>query len=356
MKNAVAIVVAATAVFAVAAATAHAQKGVGDPAGVVRQAVTPEFVSLSGKIIEIRTAPCESPAGRSLTGTHLILETVEKEQLNLHLGPAEVVADTVAKLSAGQEIRAKAFRTAKMKEKHYVAQFLTFEKTTVELREGLRPLWAQNPVGPRAVAAGQAGLGRGRPSDWARGTGWGRGAGRGRGAGWGRGTGGGRGAGRGRGAGWGRSGQQWLAPPQRQPATFELRPGAPGRIAVTAVAPSLDAAIDPRFGRCRYLLLVDPEGETLEALENTDTTPGNAGVQAVEMIAAKGVRVLLTGECGPKASKALAAAGIEVVPGCSGTVRAAVKQFKAGQRRPTSKAEATPDSASVKPPAPGRRP
>jgi len=313
MRNAVAIAVAATALFGVAAPMAHAQRGVGDPTGVAPQPVKPEIVSLSGKLVEVKTGPCESTTGRSLTGTHVILETAEKEQLNVHLGPAEAVADTVAKLSVGQEIAVKAFRTEKMKEKHYVAQSLTLGKTTIELRDaGLQPVWAGGKVGPRGAAAGQAGLGRGR------------------------------------GPGWGRGGQRWLAPPQ---GGAEVPKERPKKIAVTAVAPSLDAAVDPRFGRCRYFLLVDTERETFEALENTNPARGNAGVQAAESIAAKGAKVLLTGECGPSASEALAAAGIRVVPGCSGTVRAVVRRFKAGQLEPAGKAESTPDSASSKPAA-----
>jgi predicted Fe-Mo cluster-binding NifX family protein len=118
----------------------------------------------------------------------------------------------------------------------------------------------------------------------------------------------------------------------------------------------MDAAIDPRFGRCRYLLVVDAERETFEALENLNATAGNAAGQAVQRIAAKGAKVLLTGDCGSNAAKALAAAGIQVVPGCSGTVREVVRQFRTGQRPPAGKAKAAPDSASGKEPAPGGRP
>jgi len=289
---------------------ALAQKGVGDLSGVASQATKPEVVSLSGKIVEVKTGPCESTTGRSLIGTHVILETAEKELLNVHLGPAAAVADTVARLSVGQPLAVRAFRTEKMKEKHYVAQSLTFGKTTVELRDaGLRPVWAGGILGPGRMAVGQAGPGRGQ------------------------------------GPGWGRGGQRWAAPPQRGPAVPKERVG---KIAVTAVAPSLDAAVDPQFGRCPYLLLVDAEGETFEALKNTNAAGGNAGVQAAEMIAAKGVQVLLTGKCGPSASEALAAEGIQVVPGCSGTVRAVVGQFKAGQLQPAGKRKAAPGSASGK--------
>jgi len=110
----------------------------------------------------------------------------------------------------------------------------------------------------------------------------------------------------------------------------------------------MDAAVEPQFGRCSYFLLVDTGEEKFEAVRNTNTSSGNAGVQAAEMIAAKGVKVLLTGKCGPSASEALAAAGIQVVPGCSGTVRAVVRQFKAGQLQPAGKTEAAPGPASGK--------
>jgi hypothetical protein len=48
-------------------------------------------------------------------------------------------------------------------------------------------------------------------------------------------------------------------------------------------------------------------------------------------MADKGVKYVLTGHCGPNAHETLSAAGIGVVPGCSGTVRDAVQRFKAGQ-------------------------
>jgi hypothetical protein len=174
MRNAVSLVVTAIVLFGVTTPMAHAQRGIGDPTGVARQPVKPEVVSLSGKLVEVKTGPCEATTGRSPTGTHLILETADEEQLNVHLGPAAAVADTVAKLSVGQEIGIRAFRSEKMKENHYVAQSLTFGKTTVELRDaGLRPVWAQGNADLRGTPAGQAGVGRGRGPGWGRGgQGW----------------------------------------------------------------------------------------------------------------------------------------------------------------------------------------
>ncbi len=152
------------------ASTALGQKGVGDLVGVARQATKPEVVSLSGNLVEVKTGPCESTTGRSPIGTHIILETAPEQQVNIHLGPAAVVADTVARLTVGQPLAVRAFRTEKMKPNHYVAQSLTFDKTTVELRDALlRPVWARGGFGPRGATAGQAGPG------WCGGPGLGRG-------------------------------------------------------------------------------------------------------------------------------------------------------------------------------------
>lgn len=40
------------------------------------------------------------------------------------------------------------------------------------------------------------------------------------------------------------------------------------KICVSAVSSSLDAQVDPRFGRCPYLLIVDSESMEFEAIES----------------------------------------------------------------------------------------
>ncbi len=42
------------------------------------------------------------------------------------------------------------------------------------------------------------------------------------------------------------------------------------KIAISATAPSLDADVDPRFGRCSYFIIIDPETMGFEALENSN--------------------------------------------------------------------------------------
>ena len=105
--------------------TAYAQRGVGDPKGIACRVVKREVVSVTGKLIEIRTSLSEATTGRSTVGTHLIVETADGKKLNVHLGPADAVADTVAKLSVGQDVAVEAFRTDNMKTEDFVARSIT---------------------------------------------------------------------------------------------------------------------------------------------------------------------------------------------------------------------------------------
>ena len=153
--------------FAVPAA---AQKGMGEPTGVGRQAVKPPIETMSGSIKDIKIGPCERTTGRSLEGVHLIVQTESGKTINLHLGPAAALEDVLDQLSAGEQVTFEAFRTDAMPQDAYVAKSLKAGDTTFDLRDdNLRPNWA---------IAAQGGRGGGGP-----GMGAGRGAGQGRGPG-----------------------------------------------------------------------------------------------------------------------------------------------------------------------------
>jgi predicted Fe-Mo cluster-binding NifX family protein len=109
------------------------------------------------------------------------------------------------------------------------------------------------------------------------------------------------------------------------------------KIAVSAVTESLDAQIDPRFGRCPCFVIVDSETMGFEAIPNTSqSAPSGAGIQAAQTIANKGVKLLLTGRVGPNAFQVLSSAGVEIITSVSGTVREAIERFKTGQLRDTT--------------------
>ena len=104
------------------------------------------------------------------------------------------------------------------------------------------------------------------------------------------------------------------------------------RIAITATGPDLDAKVDPRFGRCPCFLIVETDDLSFEAIENPNLPlGGGAGIQSGQLMAEKGVKHVLTGNCGPNAYQTLAAAGIGIIVGCSGRVRDVIEQYKSGR-------------------------
>jgi predicted Fe-Mo cluster-binding NifX family protein len=107
------------------------------------------------------------------------------------------------------------------------------------------------------------------------------------------------------------------------------------KIAISATGPDLDAEVDPRFGRCQYFIIVDPETMQFEAIANESAmASGGAGISAAQMIAGKGVEAVLTGNCGPNAYQVLSPAGIKVITGVSGRVGDVIENYKAGKLQP----------------------
>jgi predicted Fe-Mo cluster-binding NifX family protein len=104
------------------------------------------------------------------------------------------------------------------------------------------------------------------------------------------------------------------------------------KIAVSATGPGLDAEVDPRFGRCQYFIIVDPQTMEFETLDNSNAmAAGGAGISTAQMIATKGVEVVLTGNCGPNAYQTLSAAGMQVITGVTGRIKDAIEAFKTGK-------------------------
>jgi len=104
------------------------------------------------------------------------------------------------------------------------------------------------------------------------------------------------------------------------------------KIAVSAAGNTLEAPVDPRFGRCANFLIVDTENMTFEAFGNdAGTLGGGAGIQAAQFVASKGVSGVVTGNVGPNAMRTLSAAGVNVYTGATGSVADAVKAFNEGK-------------------------
>ena len=115
------------------------------------------------------------------------------------------------------------------------------------------------------------------------------------------------------------------------------------RVVVTAQDAHLDSPTDPRFGRARYLILVDTEtGEHSPVDNNVNLNAAQgAGIQTGKKVVELKAQAVITGHVGPKAFSVLDAGGVAIYTGASGTVSQAVEQFKSGslQRAQSANAE-----------------
>jgi predicted Fe-Mo cluster-binding NifX family protein len=118
------------------------------------------------------------------------------------------------------------------------------------------------------------------------------------------------------------------------------------KIAISATGPTLDADVDPRFGRCHYFIIADTETGSFEAMDNSSAmAAGGAGISAAQTIASKSVVAVLTGNCGPNAHHVFTAAGIKVITGVSGTIKDVIAEYKAGTYSASDQAN-VPDTSA----------
>ena len=84
-------------------------------------------------------------------------------------------------------------------------------------------------------------------------------------------------------------------------------------VCITTTGQDLDSLVDPRFGRCRYFLFLDKDGNLEESVEN----PGvgairGAAVVGSQEVAQRGVKFLITGNVGPNAFDLLTRSGVHI--------------------------------------------
>ncbi len=112
------------------------------------------------------------------------------------------------------------------------------------------------------------------------------------------------------------------------------------KIAITSSGDTLNSEVDPRFGRAKWLLLMDTQTGLSEAHDNAvnlNIVQG-AGIQTGQNVVNLGVEAVITGNIGPNAFKTLNAVNIKVFLANSKTVQEAVDLFKAGKLEEVNKA------------------
>ncbi len=87
---------------------------------------------------------------------------------------------------------------------------------------------------------------------------------------------------------------------ERERGTYK---GDSMRIAFSTNGTTIDDLVEPRFGRCRRFLLYDTDTKEIILLENEAAqASGGAGIQAAELLARNGVKLVITGHVGGNAT------------------------------------------------------
>lgn len=103
------------------------------------------------------------------------------------------------------------------------------------------------------------------------------------------------------------------------------------KIAVSSCGIFLDSPIDPRFGRCDYFLIVDTIDMSFEVFDNDgEGLTQGAGIQSAQFVVSKRAEVVITGNIGPNAIRALSAVGVEVVLCQTESIKDAIGKYQKG--------------------------
>ena len=112
-----------------------------------------------------------------------------------------------------------------------------------------------------------------------------------------------------------------------------------GRVysSITSTGETLEADVDPRFGRAAYFAVGDTETMDFSFVNNENVAAaGGAGINSAKLVIDAGATAVLTGNCGPNAQRTLSAAGVKLYTGATGTVASAIELFKQGKLNESS--------------------
>ncbi|MCD6392350.1 MAG: NifB/NifX family molybdenum-iron cluster-binding protein [Planctomycetes bacterium] len=112
------------------------------------------------------------------------------------------------------------------------------------------------------------------------------------------------------------------------------------KVAITSQGEDMNSAVDLRFGRAKYFVVVDTETGDFSSHDNSQNLNAvqGAGIQSGRNIVDLGVEAVITGNVGPKAFSTLQAGGVKIYIGAGGTVAEALDKFKAGELESVAKA------------------
>ncbi|MFO7937537.1 MAG: NifB/NifX family molybdenum-iron cluster-binding protein [Kiritimatiellia bacterium] len=113
------------------------------------------------------------------------------------------------------------------------------------------------------------------------------------------------------------------------------------KIAFTTSGDDLNGEIDPRFGRAPKFLIFDTESRSFDVADNTQNlnAPQGAGIQSAETVVRLGAQAIVTGHCGPKAFRALSAAGVKIYNTEIKNIEKAIQALENNELKPADAAD-----------------
>ena len=111
------------------------------------------------------------------------------------------------------------------------------------------------------------------------------------------------------------------------------------KVGVPAKGESIDSAVDERFGRSPYFVLVDATSLALEVFKNPGPAEKDAaGILACQMLIEKGADAVAVKNIGHNALVSLTGGGVRVYVGAGGSILDTLKMLKKGQLSPAETA------------------
>ena len=86
------------------------------------------------------------------------------------------------------------------------------------------------------------------------------------------------------------------------------------KVAITSTGNSLESSVDPRFGRCAFFAIYDTESQGIEFIPNpAKEAEEGAGPKAVQMVASREAKKIVSGEFGMKIKPLLDSLKIQMI-------------------------------------------
>jgi len=102
------------------------------------------------------------------------------------------------------------------------------------------------------------------------------------------------------------------------------------KIAISSIDKNIESNVSDVFGRCPYFIIAeikDNKIEKTEAIENKSINQtSGAGISTAQFIAEQNIKVVITGDVGPRALDVLSQLGIKIYSG-DGIIKEVLQEF-----------------------------